>query len=184
VLMNHLHEVERGVAGRGDLSPRTRKPPTFRGRPGRDLSQELARRRDGRPRRWNGADLRVAIAVAMTSHDHGPGPPFSRDAITSPARRGATSSPSSCQSGVRPVLATQNHPSENHDERFSAAFSLARRDGLSRFRTCLSASVGSTEASGKSLRGSMPFVRLLPSTCERLPAHSACSASWARGSTR
>ena len=38
-------------AGQGDLSPRTRQPPTFRGSPGRDLSQELARRRLGRPGR-------------------------------------------------------------------------------------------------------------------------------------
>jgi len=82
----------------------------------------------------------------MTPHDHGPGPPSSRAAIASPAGREATSSPSPCQTGVRPILTTRSHPSENHDERFSAAFTLARRDGLSRFRTCLRAPVGSTEA--------------------------------------
>ncbi len=38
-------------ACRGDLSPRTRHTPTFRGRPARDLSQELARQRLDRPGR-------------------------------------------------------------------------------------------------------------------------------------
>ena len=67
----------------------------------------------------------------MTSHDHGPGPPSSRAAITSQAGSGATASPFPCQTGVSPVLTTRSHPCENHDERFSAAFTLARRDGVS-----------------------------------------------------
>ena len=75
-----------------------------------------------------------------------PAIPSSRAAIASQAVSGATSSPSLCQTEVRPVPTAPSHPSANHDERFAATFALAWRDGLSRFRTCLCASVGSTDA--------------------------------------
>ena len=78
-----------------------------------------------------------------------PAIPSSRAAIASQAVSGATSSPSLCQTEIRPVPTAPSHPSANHDERFAATFALAWRDGLSRFRTCLRASVTSTEAPGK-----------------------------------
>jgi hypothetical protein len=54
---------------------------------------------------------------------------------------GATSSPSPCQTEVRPVPTAPSRGSANQDERIAATFILARRDSLSRFRTCLRASV-------------------------------------------
>ncbi len=48
------------TTGRRDLSPRARRTAAFRGSPGRDLSQELARRRLGRPGRRDDAERRVA----------------------------------------------------------------------------------------------------------------------------
>jgi hypothetical protein len=47
-------------AGQGDFSPGTRGTTADRGRPGRDLSSEPARRRVGRVSRWDDADSRVA----------------------------------------------------------------------------------------------------------------------------
>ncbi len=47
-------------AGHGDLSPRARGTTADRGRLGRDLSPEPARRRIGRVSRWDDADSRVA----------------------------------------------------------------------------------------------------------------------------
>ena len=54
------------------------------------------------------------------------------------------------QGQFRPLRATLP---QNHDQRSAATPTLAWRDGLSGFRTCLRASVGSTEASRKHLRG-------------------------------
>ena len=48
MLATELYRRERGSSA------------TFRRSPGRDLSQELARRRIGRPGRWDDADSRVA----------------------------------------------------------------------------------------------------------------------------
>ena len=80
---------------------------------------------------------RGAASAGAGHHSGLPAVPSSRAAIAKPTERGATSSPFPCQTGVRPIPTAPSHPSENRDEQISAAFTLAWRDGLSRFRTCL-----------------------------------------------
>jgi hypothetical protein len=48
---------------------------------------------------------------------------------------------------VGPFPTVPGQPFTDHDERFGATFTSAWRDGRSGIRTCLRASVGSTEAS-------------------------------------
>jgi len=72
--------------------------------------------------------------------------PFSRAAIASQVESGETSSGSPWLTEVGPVPTDPSHRSANHDRRSAAIFTLAWRDGLSRFRACLRASVTSTEA--------------------------------------